>query len=152
MRPAWVALVVSLVVGLVIGFVVYRALNRPVPVSASPTTTTTTTTAPPPSTSAPPPTGPLKPLIAGLIDRNAAPTTSYLGVVKAFVVPVYWSDLEPDPDGPLSHPTTPSTRPSPPYGVSMLCIPRLNMAIKLRIYGGITRPRGPSPSAVFPSP
>lgn len=137
--PAWVALVIGLAVGLVIGFVAYRAIEPSRAHTSSPPTTTTTTAASPPSTSAPPPSGPLKPLIAGLIDRQGAPTAPYLGVVKAYVVSVYWSDLEPDPDGPIASNNAIDQAIATVRSLDA-SHPGLNMALKLRIYGGIYAP------------
>jgi hypothetical protein len=133
-----VALAIGLVVGLIIGFFVYRAAD-PSPSRTSSPPTTTTTTRPAPSTSTTTPSGPLKPLVSGLIDRNGVPPAVYLGVVKAFVVSVYWSDLEPDPDGPLA-PDNAIDQAIATTRTLNASHPGLDMSLKLRVYGGIYAP------------
>jgi hypothetical protein len=59
--------------------------------------------------------------------------------VKAFVVSVYWSDLEPDPDGPLA-PDNAIDQAIATTRTLNASHPGLDMSLKLRVYGGIYAP------------
>lgn len=51
----------------------------------------------PPSLSPSPSPLDLKPVLAGLLDRNGMPPAAYLGSLAGYVVNVHWSDLQPNP-------------------------------------------------------
>src|SRR5450759_467196 len=57
----------------------------------------TRSTSPPPSVSPSPSPLDLKPVLAGLLDRNGMPPAAYLGSLAGYVVNVHWSDLQPSP-------------------------------------------------------
>ena len=134
---AWIALAVGLVVGLVVGLGAFHLWEGASPPRAS--KAPPTTTPPTPSTSGPASSGGLKPLIGGLVDRNGPPPGTFLGVVKAYVVSAYWSDLEPDAGGPIAPDNAIDQALATVRGLNA-SHPGLDLALKLRVYGGIYAP------------
>ena len=45
---------------------------------------------------------PIKPPLRGVVDRNGPPVAGWEPVLNSFVVRVNWSDLQPDPSGPIA--------------------------------------------------
>jgi hypothetical protein len=81
----------------------------------------------------------LKPVIAGLIDRNGPPPSSYAGVVSNFVISADWSELQPQPDGPIVRDNA-IDRGIAAARAMEAAHKGLTVGIKLRVYAGINAP------------
>jgi hypothetical protein len=81
----------------------------------------------------------LKPIIAGLIDRDGPPPSNYTGVVSNFVVAANWSDLQPQPDGPIVR-NNAIDRGIAEARAMEAAHKGLIVGIKLRVYAGIDAP------------
>ena len=100
---------------------------------------------PAPSSSAPTaaPTGPtlpagtIKPVIQGLIDRQAEPSKKALAYVHAYVVKVNWADLQPTSFGPL---TADNAIDKAILRVREPDFAGVHMVLKLRVFAGIGAP------------
>ncbi len=95
-----------------------------------------------PSPSVPPSVadGSLKPVIQGLVDKDSAPPPAYQSAVRAYVVNVNWSDLQPTAGGPIA---ADNALDQAIANVRRLHQqqPGLDIALKLRVYGGIFAPQ-----------
>ncbi len=91
-------------VGLVTALLLALAACGQAAPSTPPATASTTPTPTPSAAAHPSPvaTAGLKPVIHGLVDRTGPPPAAFLGSVTNFVVDAPWSELQPDPDGPLA--------------------------------------------------
>lgn len=100
-----------------------------------------------PTPSATPPTGSpslspstldLKPVLRGLLDRNGAPPSTYLGALAGYVVNVHWSQLQPS--------SGVSIAANNPIDEAIKQVRELNatdhthLGLKLRIFAGIWAP------------
>jgi hypothetical protein len=100
----------------------------------------TVTATPSPAASALPSPAPndLKPALAGLLDRNGVPPSSYLGALGGYVVNVYWKDLQPTSGGSLA--------PDNAIDRAITEVNALNAAhgtqlgLKIRVFAGIWAP------------
>jgi hypothetical protein len=106
---------------------------------ATATTTTTMTTTSTAGGSPPPADSGLKAPIQGLVDKDGAPPATYQGVVRAYVVRVPWSQLQPVPGGPIA------TGNAIDQAISYVRQenqrdPTLRMTLKLRVAGGAYAP------------
>jgi hypothetical protein len=70
--------------------------------------------------------------VVGLVDRHHAPTASYAGVVRSFVVDTTWASVQPVQGGPIVHPNAID---------NAIKLARSNgMSLKLRVAAGIDAP------------
>ncbi|MBV8986689.1 MAG: hypothetical protein JO248_19825, partial [Acidimicrobiia bacterium] len=89
------------------------------------------------------PSGPLKPVLQGLLDRDAEPPAGYVPTaVRGWVVKAYWKDLQPTADGPIAANNA--------IDQAIAAARRLGVGLKVRVYAGIYAPdwaksRGGSP-------
>ncbi|MBV8979607.1 MAG: hypothetical protein JO086_01785, partial [Acidimicrobiia bacterium] len=92
------------------------------------------------------PSGPLKPVLQGLLDRDGEPPAGYVPTaVRGWVVKAYWKDLQPTADGPIASNNA--------IDQAIAAAHRLGVGLKLRVYAGIYAPdwaksRGGSPVSV----
>lgn len=92
----------------------------------------------PPSTAAPPAAG-LKPLIQGLVDKDALPLATYQSVVRAYVVNANWSDLQPSPGAALPVDNAINSAIATVRQLNQRT-PGLDLKLRLRVYTGINAP------------
>ncbi|MGH7776261.1 MAG: hypothetical protein ACREPI_03680 [Candidatus Dormibacterales bacterium] len=93
---------------------------------------------PSPSASASPsPSGSLKPVLRGLLDREAAPAAGYASTFGGFVVNVHWADLQPVRGGPI---VTPNAISEAIAEVKDLDAQGDHLGFKIRLYAGIYAP------------
>ncbi|MBV8302596.1 MAG: hypothetical protein JOZ04_00185 [Acidimicrobiia bacterium] len=86
------------------------------------------------------PSGPLKPVLQGLLDRDAQPPAPYVGTdVRGWVVKANWKDLQPSPGAPLA-PNNAIDQAVAAVRAVNAAHPGLNMGLKLRVYAGIDAP------------
>ncbi len=91
-----------------------------------------------PTTTAP--SGPLKPVLQGLLDRDGEPQGPYLGTaVRGWVVKAYWKDLQPAQGGPLAGDNVIDQAVAAARRLNA-ANPSLNLGLKLRVYTGIYAP------------
>ena len=99
-----------------------------------------TGTLPPPSPGTTAPSGPLKPVLKGLLDREGQPPAPYLGTaVRGWVVKAYWKDLQPAPGGPLAANNVIDQAVTAAQRLNAQN-PSLGLGLKLRVYTGIYAP------------
>ena len=101
-------------------------------------------TGPPPSAGSSPgttaPSGPLKPVLQGLLDRDGQPPAQYVGTaVRGWVVKTYWKDLQHAAGGPLT-PNNAIDQAVAAARALNAAHPGLNLGLKLRVYAGIYAP------------
>ena len=103
-------------------------------------TCTSDTVTVPPSSVVPEDTGPLKPALGGLLDRDGEPPAPYLGVaVHGWVVKAYWKDLQPTAGGPIAANNVIDQAIAAARRLNA-ANPSLGLGLKLRIYAGIYAP------------
>ena len=79
------------------------------------------------------PSGPLKPVLQGLLDRDGQPPQQYVGTaVRGWVVKAYWKDLQKTPGGPLTDNNA--------IDQAIVAARKLGVGLKLRVYTGIYAP------------
>jgi len=79
------------------------------------------------------PSGPLKPVLQGLLDRDGEPPAQYVGTaVRGWVVKAYWKDLQKAPGGPLTDNNA--------IDQAITAAHKLGVGLKLRVYSGIYAP------------
>jgi hypothetical protein len=79
------------------------------------------------------PSGPLKPVLQGLLDRDGQPPAQYVNTaVRGWVVKVNWSDLQKTAGGPITENNA--------IDQAIAAAHKLNMGLKLRIYTGVNAP------------
>jgi len=79
------------------------------------------------------PSGPLKPVLQGLLDRDGEPPAQYVGTaVRGWVVKVNWSDLQKTPDGGITENNA--------IDQAIAAARKLGVGLKLRIYAGTAAP------------
>jgi hypothetical protein len=101
----------------------------------------TVTATPSPGSSALPSPSPkdLKPVLAGLLDRNGVPPSTFLGALAGYVVNVYWKDLQPTPGATL---TTNNAIDKAIAKVDALnAADGTNLGLKIRVFAGIWAPQ-----------
>lgn len=81
----------------------------------------------------------IKPAMAGLVDRHNLPDESVREVVNGFVVLVNWSELQPEPFGPIADDNPLDLAISEVRSIEA-ANPGTNLQIKLRILGGLGAP------------
>jgi hypothetical protein len=87
-----------------------------------------------------PPTGPLKPPVGGLLDRDGAPPSSYAGVaVRGFVVKAYWRDLQPAAGGGLAADNAIDQAVAQVRQLNATH-PGADLGLKVRLYAGVYAP------------
>jgi hypothetical protein len=146
MRPAWfpmpisrrtvifVTLAVTAVLVASYGLVVVA--NRPLGPQGGPHPTGS----PSPSVQPTPQPVILKPVLAGLVDRNNPPLSltlsSYLPVISGFVVNVHWSDIQTAPGAPIASNNAIDQAIATLHRID----PNGRMGLKVRLYAGIYAP------------
>jgi hypothetical protein len=105
-----------------------------------PSSPDTSPLSPPSSTLTTAPSGPLKPVLKGLLDRDAEPPAQYLGTaVRGWVVKAYWKDLQPArgaalaPNNAIDNAVAEARRLN-------AANPAFGLGLKLRVYAGIYAP------------
>ena len=79
------------------------------------------------------PSGPLKPVLQGLLDRDGEPPSQYIPTaVRGWVVKVDWKDLQPAQNGPIAADNT--------IDRAVAAARKLGVGLKLRIYAGTAAP------------
>jgi hypothetical protein len=130
-RAGGLALVLALVVAAVVVVVlVRRGPSRPSTAAASAPAANGSTPAVGPS-------GPLKPVIRGLIDRQGPPPKAVLSAVHAYVVKVNWADLQPVAGGPI---VADNAIDQAIARVEQPDYRAVGMVLKLRVFAGIGAP------------
>lgn len=81
----------------------------------------------------------MKPLIQGLVDKDAAPPTAYQSVVQAYVLNVNWADLQPVPGATLSADNAIDRAVAAARQLNE-STPGLDMKLRLRVYTGVAPP------------
>jgi hypothetical protein len=76
--------------------------------------------------------------MAGLLDRSAAPPAQYLGVLDGWVVQAKWSELQPQPNGPIAADNVIDRAIAQTRALNEQH--HLHLALKVRIYAGIDAP------------
>lgn len=109
-----------------------------------------------PSSGPPATAGALKPLLRGLLDRDATPPPAYVGVaVRGWVVKATWRELQPTAGGPIAA-DNPVDRALAEVRRLNATDPKLGLGLKLRVYAGPDAPDwaktlgGPAVSIVNP--
>jgi hypothetical protein len=103
-----------------------------------PSTPDTGALTPPSSPGTTAPSGPLKPVLKGLLDRDGQPPAQYVGpAVRGWVVKAYWKDLQTAPGAPL---TANNVIDQAVAAARRLNAPGLGLGLKLRVYTGIYAP------------
>ncbi len=86
------------------------------------------------------PSGPLKPVLQGLLDRDGQPPPQYVGTaVRGWVVKVNWKDLQKSPDGPITENNAIDQAITAVRSVNAAAR-KLGLGVKLRIYTGTDAP------------
>jgi len=86
------------------------------------------------------PSGPLKPVLQGLLDRDGEPPPQYIGTaVRGWVVKAYWKDLQRSQGGPITENNAIDQAVAAARTIN-LAHPGLNMGLKLRVYTGVDAP------------
>lgn len=81
----------------------------------------------------------LKPVLAGLLDRNGVPPPTYLGALGGYVVNVYWKDLQPAatsgiaPDNAIDRAITEVD--------ALNTNDHTNLGLKIRVFAGVWAPQ-----------
>lgn len=105
-----------------------------------PSTPDTVDLTPPSSPGTTAPSGPLKPVLQGLLDRDGQPPPQYIGTaVRGWVVKTYWKDLQHSAGGALADNNAIDQAVAAIRTINA-AHPGLNMGLKLRVYTGIYAP------------
>lgn len=79
------------------------------------------------------PSGPLKPVLQGLLDRDGQPPSQYVDTaVRGWVVKANWKDLQKSPGGPITDNNA--------IDQAIAAAHKLGLGLKLRIYAGTDAP------------
>jgi hypothetical protein len=78
----------------------------------------------------------LKPVLAGLLDRNGPPPASYLPVMGGFVVNVHWADIQSAPGAPIASNNAIDQAIATLHQID----PSGRMGLKVRLFAGIWAP------------
>jgi len=85
------------------------------------------------------PSGPLKPVLQGLLDRDGQPAPAYVGTaVRGWVVKANWKDLQKSPGGPITENNAIDQAITAVRSVN--AARKLGLGLKLRIYAGTDAP------------
>ena len=78
----------------------------------------------------------LKPVLAGLLDRNEPPAAAFVPVMGGFVVNVHWADIQPSPGGPIASNNAIDQAIATLHQID----PSGRMGLKVRLFAGIYAP------------
>jgi hypothetical protein len=82
---------------------------------------------------------PVKPVLAGLVDRNVLPPQAYWGSVDNFVIQADWASLQPQAGGPLAVNNPIDQDIAKVRGLER-AHPNVHFSLKLRVFGGVDAP------------